>query len=262
MGKPLGNFKPMFSFEPILTTTKVTRLVRAYIKSDSELTTILETPATKTKPDNPILRSFSSYPSTPLSQTSVVTSPSPKPSRSRVVVVKNWRQSPENKPQNETYPAITSTPENHSRQQPKFDRLPVTDRPQSTTVAGLFKISTFTGEDPENENPSKFIKPIEYSFTPVASKYTTSELHIDVARALFFQSHTSLTAEKWVQDVDESLLEDWTLFKAAFVRRFPMKEKHKMLHEALEKFSKLKQNGRRLSDYYTEVRFFFYFVEA
>ena len=63
-------------------------------------------------------------------------------------------------------------------------------------TAGLFRIQRFTGEDPENENPARFIGQIEYSFAPMASQYTKEGLQVDMAKALFLQSYTSLTAEK------------------------------------------------------------------
>lgn len=99
-------------------------------------------------------------------------------------------------------------------------------------AGGILKIPIFTGEDPENENPTRFLRQVEYSFAPISNQYTTGDLQIDVARVLFLQSYASKTADKWVEEATDELMENWTAFKEAFVRRFSMKAKHNSLADA------------------------------
>lgn len=107
-------------------------------------------PAINTASVDSTLPSPSSPPSTPRSQTSVNNTPATRPSPTRLLVVRNKRSSKESEAKINRTPAVTKTPTETSRHRWKGDRT-------STMAGGIFKIPIFTGEDPENENPTRFL---------------------------------------------------------------------------------------------------------
>lgn len=125
----------------------------------------------------------------------------------------------------------------------------------SSMASTMMKIPTFTGEDSENENPSRFLRQVDYAFAPTAVQYTSAGLRVDTAKYFFLQGSTSHTALKWLEDQSDELMENWEDLCGAFIKRFPMAPKTSSLPDALAKFYALKQSDRTLKEYFEEARY-------
>lgn len=154
-------------------------------------------------------------------------SPSPP---SKVAVVKRRNISIGNTIEGRGFPAVARSPEKRSLVQRSSDPTPFSDsittevqhqqrRPFNMSTT-LFKILIFTGIDLENENPSRFLKQVEYSFAPSATQYATEGLDLNIAKAFYLECYTSHKAATWVNDLTDELLGNWRNRSERFVQDF------------------------------------------
>lgn len=102
---------------------------------------------------------------------------------------------------------------------PKSPPLPPKDRtgakkgPSHKMSSAPFKLPSFTGDKPEEEDPRRYLRLLEYSFAPHASRYESQGLNLDTAKAIYLGSETSSTAQKWVHTQDDDVMDNWALIK-------------------------------------------------
>lgn len=105
-------------------------------------------------------------------------------------------------------------------------------------TTSLFKLPIFTEEDPENGNPQRSLRQIDYPFALPASQYMAGGLKVDTAKYFFLEAPSD-TAKKWIKQQNDEMVDNREELDKAFWLRFPMTPKQFHLPEALDRFYKL-----------------------
>ena len=112
------------------------------------------------------------------------------------------------------------------------------------------RIPEFGGQPFEDVN--LFIKIVNVAFNSFASQYTNDQDKMDAKTCLLI-THCVGEAKVWVECLPETTQSNWDLLVLSLKNRFP-KAKHDTSQNALKRLMNMKQMGRRLSEYFYEVR--------